>query len=98
MIPIGHMEGYLARDIRLAHRGSECLAEAQAEQARKVAQAPAPLDLIECVTHVQKVRIINREIDIFGVINSLNTENSIKEWVRKHFEAEREREERFANE
>lgn len=68
----------------------------QAEQAGKAEQAPEPLDFTQCVTHVEEVQLINREIDIFGLINSLNAENSVKERVRAHFEEVREREASFA--
>ena len=60
----------------------------QARQAGQVEKEPEPLDFIQCVAHVEAIRIIIREIDIFRVINALDAENSVKERVRAHFERE----------
>src|SRR5215204_1717769 len=60
----------------------------QARQDGRVEKEPEPLDFIQCVAHVEAIRIIIREIDIFRVINALDAENSVKERVRAHFERE----------
>src|SRR5215204_6508674 len=45
-------------------------------QAGRAEKEPEPLDFIQCVTHVEAMRKIIREIDIFVLINALNAENS----------------------